>query len=287
MKPRGVLVATEPFASTELVALAQRIEGLGYESLWLPELLGREPFATAGFLLGHTSRLALGTAIANVYVRDANAMAQARQSLAELSGGRFMLGLGVSNAAFNQARGHGWQAPLTKMSAYFDTLSAARIDSPAGPRAPTYLAAHGPALQSLAATRADGIVTYLMPPEHTARARARIGATPALNAVAFFLAEPDPAVARRKARAALALYVRLDYYHREWRRLGFADADFADGGSDRLIDALVAWGDATALHARIAAYERAGASRVIVLPLGLRTRQGLDPRVLELLAPAG
>jgi probable F420-dependent oxidoreductase len=287
MAARGVLLATEPFASDALVPLARAIEGRGYESLWLPELFGREPFATAGFLLGCTERLALGTAIANVYARDAHAMAQAQRSLAELSGGRFLLGLGVSNASLNSARGHAWQPPLAKMAAYLDAMSAARLDGPVAPASATYVAAHGPKLQALGAGRADGIITYLMPPEHTMRARAHIGPAAALNAVAFFLAETDAANARRRARAALGMYVRLDYYHREWRKLGFVDADFADGGSDRLIDTLVAWGDERALQARFAAYERAGASRIIVLPLGLRTREGLDMRVLDALAPGG
>ncbi len=82
------------------------------------------------------------------------------------------------------------------------------------------------------------------------------------------------------------MYVRLDYYHREWRKLGFVDADFADGGSDRLIDTLVAWGDDTALRTRIAAFETAGATRVIVMPLAIQSKQGLDLRVLDALAPA-
>ena len=80
------------------------------------------------------------------------------------------------------------------------------------------------------------------------------------------------------------MYVRLDYYHREWRKLGFGDVDFADGGSDRLIDALVAWGDGDALNARIAAFEQAGATRVIVMPLGVQTKSVVDPRVLDALA---
>jgi hypothetical protein len=100
----------------------------------------------------------------------------------------------------------------------------------------------------------------------------------------MFLAEQDPLIARTKARAALKMYVRLDYYHREWRKLGFVEADFADGGSDRLIDTLVAWGDDAALRERVAAFESAGATRVILMPLGLRTKSGLDLRVLDALA---
>jgi len=285
MNQCGVLISTEQFQSAELVEFTRTLEARGYDSLWLPELFGREPVATAGYLLGRTERIAIATGIANVYVRDANAMAQARQSLAELSGGRFILGLGVSNAGLNAARGHAWQSPLQKMTTYLDALDAIKPASPAPAQpCPTYIAAHGPALQTLGARRTDGIITYLMPPEHTRQSRVRIGTAAALNAVAMFLAERDPTIARGKARAALKMYVRLDYYHREWRKLDFTDADFADGGSDRLIDMLVAWGDDDALRERASEFERAGATRVIVMPLGLLSKQGLDMRVLDVLA---
>jgi probable F420-dependent oxidoreductase len=283
----GILTSTEQFQSAALVDFAHALEARGYDSLWLPELFGREPIATAGYLLGRTQRICVATGIANVYVRDAHATAQARQTLAELSGGRFILGLGVSNAGLNTSRGHVWQSPLKKMSAYLDAMAAIDVAAPA-PAQPcaTYIAAHGPQLQQLGARRTDGIITYLMTPQHTQQSRERIGAAPALNVVAMFLAERDPAIARAKARAALKVYVRLNYYHREWRKLGFADADFADGGSDRLIDTLVAWGDDAALKARVAQFELAGATRVIVMPLGVVTKQGLDLRVLDALAPA-
>ena len=283
---RGVLLATEQFRAEELVKFAKMLEVTGYESLWLPDLFGREPMATAGYLLARTERIAIATGIANVYVRDAHVMAQTRQTLAELSGGRFILGLGVSNAGLNKSRGHVWQSPLGKLTAYLDALDAIRVASPPPQQqSPTYIAAHGPQLQMLGARRTDGVITYLMPPVHTLESRTRIGAAPALNVVAMFLAEQDPKVARAKARSALKMYVQLDYYHREWRKLGFVDADFADGGSDRLIDTLVAWGDRDALYERVAAFERSGATRVIVLPLGLQTKEGLDLRVLETLAP--
>ena len=287
MNRRGVLTATEQFQPAALVEFAQALDARGYDSLWLPELFGREPIATAGYLLGKTQRIAVATGIANVYVRDASAMAQARQTLAELSGGRFILGLGVSNAFLNESRGHTWQRPVKKMRSYLDALDAVTVASPAPPHpCPTYLAAHGPQLQGLGATRTNGIITYLMPPEHTRQSRARIGATPELNVVAMFLAETDPVVARRKARAGIKVYVGLDYYHREWRKLGFTDVDFADGGSDGLIDTLVAWGDERTLRDRIAAFEQAGATRVIVMPLGVQTKSGVDLRVLDALSVA-
>lgn len=284
---RGVILMTEQFRSAALADVVRSIEAMGFESLWLPELFGREPFATAGWLLGQTARITIATGIANVYVRDAHAMAQARHTLAELSGGRFVLGLGVSNAGLNTARGHVWEQPLPKLTAYLDALAKVEVTAPAAEApAPLYIAAHGPALQRLGAQRTDGIITYLMPPEHTRQARTRIGEGPALSAVAGFVFESDAAVARAKARTALAMYMKLDYYHREWRKLGYEDADFANGGSDRLIDALVAWGNADALNARVAEYANAGATRVIVMPFGLKTKAGLDPRVLEALAPA-
>jgi probable F420-dependent oxidoreductase len=285
MMQRGVLISTEQFNPAALVDFTKAIDARGYDSLWLPELFGREPIATAGYLLGKTERIAIATGIANVYVRDAHAMAQARHTLAELSGGRFMLGLGVSNAGLNTSRGHTWQAPLPKMTAFLDALDKAEVVAPAAPRCPTYIAAHGPQLQTLGAKRTDGVITYLMTPQHAQQTRERIGRSAALSVVAMFLAEQDPTVARAKARSALKMYVRLDYYHREWRKLGFVDADFADGGSDRLIDTLVAWGDDATLRTRIAAFENA-ATRVIVMPLAIQSKQGLDLRVLDALAPA-
>lgn len=281
----GVILMTEQFRSPELVDVVNHLESQRYTSVWLPELFGREPIATAGYLLGRTSSITIATGIANVYVRDAHATAQARHTLAELSDGRFMLGLGVSNIGLNQARGHEWQKPLGKMRAYLDAMAGVKVDAPApsGP-APLYIAAHGPQLQKLGAERTDGIITYLMPPEHTRESRARIGAGPTLSAVAAFIAESDPVIARTKARTALRMYMQLDYYHREWRKLGFTESDFTNGGSDALIDALVAWGDAAALKRRVMAYETAGASRVIVMPLAIKTRTGLDTTVFEQLA---
>ncbi len=160
MASRGVLTPTEPFAAEALVEFAHTVETRGYDSLWLPELFGREPIATAGFLLGRTQRIAVASGIANVYVRDANAMAQARQALAELSGGRFMLGLGVSNTGLNTSCGHTWQPPLEKMAAALDAMHTANVASPAPPQpCPTFIAAHGPLLQVLGARRTSGIIT--------------------------------------------------------------------------------------------------------------------------------
>ena len=123
-----------------------------------------------------------------------------------------------------------------------------------------------------------------MTPEHTRRSRARIGPKSELNVVCAMLAEQDSATARQVARSTLAVYLSLDYYHREWRKLGFTDDDFAGGGSDALIDTLVGWGDTAALEARIDAHVTAGANRVIVMSLdaggttpGMKTWEALAP----------
>lgn len=268
MSETGVLFFTDALDRRELCDYATRLETLGVHTLWLPELFGREPFSTAGYLLARTERLRVGTGIANVYARDAAASAAARRTLAELSDGRFSLGLGVSNVGLNRERGHTWSPPLEKLGAYFDALEKAPLISLAhDPPAPLYLAAHGPRLLKLAAERCDGALTYLMTPEHTRRARAALGSAKALHVTQMALLCADPERARKSARSAIQYYVGLDYYHRAWREQGFADNDFRDGGSDALVDALVAWGNADSVRARIGAQRDAGASQIIVVPL--------------------
>ena len=283
--PRGALALLDKHSITDTTAYVRSLQALGYDSFWIPELFGREPFVTAAHLLAHTSRIALATGIANIYVRDAHAIAQGRHTLAEMSAGRFILGVGVSNIALNNARGHVWQPPLAKMTAFLNELASIKVQSTApGAIAPLILAAHGPKLQRLGAERCHGILTYLMSVEHTRRSRARIGPAGELNVVCAMLAETDAVTARRIARDALAYYLTLDYYQREWRKLGYDDADFCNGGSDRLIDMLVGWGDAATLEARLAAHVEAGATRIIVMPidpapteLGMKTLQVLAP----------
>ena len=282
---RGVLAMLDKHGVTEITAYVRRLEEMSYDSFWIPELFGREPFVTAAHLLAHTSRIAVATGIANIYVRDAHAIAQGRHTLAELSAGRFILGVGVSNVPLNDARGHVWQPPLVKMTAFLDKLDPIKVQSAAAAAsAPLILAAHGPQLQRLGAERCNGILTYLMSVEHTRRSRERIGPEAELNVVCAMLAQTDAITARRVARSALSYYLTLDYYHREWRKLGFADADFCDGGSDRLIDMLVGWGDGATLEARLAAHVAAGATRVIVMPIDPAPTE-LEMKTLQALAP--
>lgn len=282
---RGVLALLDKHSADEMVAFVRRLEELRYDSFWIPELFGREPFITAAYLLAQTKRIALATGIANIYVRDAHAVAQSRHTLAEFYQGRFILGIGVSNIELNSARGHVWQPPLRKMQSFLDVLADINVQSAAPAAiAPLIVAAHGPQLQRLGAERCNGILTYLMSVEHTRRSRERLGRAAELNVVCAMLAETDAVIARRMARSALAYYLTLDYYHREWRKLGFKDADFDNGGSDALIDMLVGWGDKAALEARLAAHVEAGATRVIVMPIDPAPTE-LEMNTLEVLAP--
>ncbi len=261
----GILFNTDRMAGPDFVDYARRIEAAGIESVWLAELFGREPFAASGALLAATSTLRVGTAIANIYARDATAAAAASATLAELSGSRFELGLGVSNRGLNRARGHQWTAPAPRLEAYLQDVRAAKITIPTSTY-PIHVAAHGPRMLQVAAANADGVFTYVMNTEHTARTRAGI-ADGKLTPMVMCLLCPEPERARELCRKAIGFYVGLDYYHRAWRTLGFVDTDFADGGSDRLIDAIVAWGSIEDIKARLQAQAEAGADRVVVIPL--------------------
>ena len=282
----GVLFNTDRLKHSEFIHYAQRLEALGYESLWLPELFTRDPYAAAGYLLASTTRLKLATGIANIYGRDPLATVSASATLQELSEGRFILGLGVSNATLNQARGHQWQNPVTKLTDYLTAMSAVKLTC-AQPDFPVHVAAHGPKMLACAATLADGVNTYLMPAAHAKQAAGIIGPDKSLNTMLFCLDDPNPDTARHTARKALAYYMGLDYYHRAWRTFGFAADDFADGGSDRLIDAVVAWGDIQQINQRIQDQYDAGANRVVLIPIGAGQGGAPNWSLLESIAANG
>jgi probable F420-dependent oxidoreductase len=271
----------------ELAAHALRLEELGYDALWLPDLFGREIFVTAGFVLAHTTRLRVATGIANVYARDAMSAAQGARTLAELYGGRFILGLGVSHPHAAEMRGHTWISPVLKLRAYLEDIAVANVRSPEPSRAaPVYIAAHGPKLLGLAANSADGANTYLMPPEHTRQARIILRQDKALNVVLPCCLCQDEERARSIGRKGLSMYLGLPAYQRQWARFGFGEEDLKEGGSDRLIDTLIAWGDEGAIRERIASHMEAGANRIVIIPYNPeRMSAGPDWKLLETLAP--
>jgi probable F420-dependent oxidoreductase len=283
----GVLAFADVLDPAALAAYAQRLEELGYASVWLPDVMGREIFVSAGYLLAHTSRIRVATGIAHVYGRDAVTTAQAARSLAELYGGRFELGLGVSHPQAAEAHGETWLPPVRKLRSYLADVAAAEFLAPPPPaRIRTFIAAHGPKLLALAAKSCDGANTYLMPLEHTREARSILGPEKELNVVLPCCLCEDEKHARRIARRSTAIYRELPAYQTLWARLGFAADDVADGGSDRLVDTLVAWGSEAAIRERIAAIREAGASRVIALPYNPEQKGGVPHwPLLEALAP--
>jgi len=262
------------------------LEELGWGSLWSWEVFGREALTNAGLLLCATRQLVVGTGIANIWARDPVAMAAAQRTLAEAYPGRFVLGIGVSHAPIVDARGHRYERPLERMRAYLDAMDAAPWQGPPLQEAPVrVLAALGPRMLELAAERSAGALTYHAAPEATAWARSILGSGPVLAVEQAVVVERDPATARRIAREFLAFYFTLPNYVRAWERAGFEPGDLADGGSDRLVDAVVAWGSPDAIADRVDAHLEAGADHVCLQVLD-RDPNALPMEAWRALAPA-
>lgn len=258
---------TDRMSGVLLKDFGKEIESIGIDTLWLPELFGREPFATAAHLLSVTKRLRVGTGIANIYARDATAAAAGAHTLSEFSSGRFILGLGVSNSGLVRARGHDWEPPVEKLADYVQAVRSAELSILQDHALEIHVAAHGPKMLRTLSGLVDGVSTFLQTPTHTAETRKLIGPSVSLNVTQMCLLMDDPTEARRLARRALAFYIGLDYYHRAWRNLGFQEDDFKGGGSDRLIDALVAWGDPETISLRLKEHLDVGATEMVVIPL--------------------
>jgi probable F420-dependent oxidoreductase len=246
--------------------VAAEVEELGYGAIWIPDAVGRDPLVHAALLLGGTSRIAVGTGIAQIYGRDPMTMTGGWKTISEAFPGRFVLGLGVSHQPMVEGlRGQTYGPPLTAMREYLERMDTAMYVA-AEPTEPPrrVLAALGPKMLALAAERADGAHPYNVPPEHTARAREILGPEKLLAPEQAVLLETDPVEARRIGRGHMAIYLDLPNYMNNLRRFGITDDDIADGGSDRLVDTLVAWGDVDAVRARVQAHLDAGADHVAV-----------------------
>ncbi len=251
---------------------AQDIEAMGFPVLWINETTGRDPFVLATMLLSATSTLKLATGIANVYARDAVTMSACQKTLAEAFPGRFLLGLGVSSPVLvERVRKHSYGKPLSYLKAYMEEMDAAPFTSVAPTDDPgRVLAALGPRMLELSATRANGAHPYLTTPDHTRQAREIIGPDALLAPEQMVILETDPEAARGIGRAALSFYLRAPGYLSNLGRLGFTDQDWADpkAASDRLVDALVAWGDIDTIARRVAEHHEAGADHVCLQVLG-------------------
>ena len=240
---------------------ARELEQLGYGALWYRN--HPESFALASDLLDATQHVVVATGIASIWTHPASEAAAATRDLSERHPGRFLLGLGVSHAHLvnrgdSQSK---YSKPMQHMIEYLDALDNGPAPVPAEQRV---LAALGPRMLELARDRSAGAHPYLVTPEHTRRARQVLGEGKLLAPEQAVVVESHPAEARRIARKHLATYLQAPNYRNNWVRLGFTEEDFANGGSDRLVDELVAWGDVEVIQKRIAAHHQSGADHVCI-----------------------
>jgi probable F420-dependent oxidoreductase len=269
--------AFEQQPAGKVKAAVAELEQLGYGAVWFSEGFGRESLTQAGLLLSASSHIVVSTGITNIYGRDPVTAAAAQKALSEAYPERFVLGLGVSHIPLvEQLRGTTYQKPVAKMSSYLDAIDKAPYGSIAPAKTYRVLAALGPKMLELAARRSDGAHTYNVTPEHTKSARQILGKDPLLCVEQAAVLESDPVKARKIARAFLALYLTLPNYTNNFLRFGFTQEDCKGEGSDRLIDAIVAWGDVDAIRSRIHAHLAAGADHVCIQVLSA------DPKSLPM-----
>lgn len=283
----GVFTFTDPLDGTQLAELAERVEALGYAALWYPEAFNYETFGLGGYLLEHSRKLIVASGIANIYARDPAASVMGHNTLNRLYGNRFVLGLGVSHAPLvSDLRGHDYARPLATMRQYLDDMDKAWEafgGAPDGKQ--VVLAALGPKMSKLSAEQTLGAFPYNITPDQVALSRSAMGSAGALICEQKVCLCEDPAKARAAARAALAPYLPLPNYFKNWFRLGFDQSDLADGGSDRLMDAMVLWGDAAQIKAGLQAYLDKGADQVVIQPIRPDGQPGPDWQALEALKP--
>ena len=282
-------INTIGYTTADLLGLAGRLERLGYGTLWINDGMGCDPMVLASRLLAGTERLQIATGVCNVYSRDPTMMVGAQYGLNEQSGGRFLLGVGVSHPFIVEGmRGHRYGKPLQTMRAYLEAMRAIDYTGPQPPEKPlTVIAALGPKMLELAAELADGAHPFSTTPEHTAKAREILGPDKLLFVEQKVMLETDAAKARAVGRGLASGLAGIPNYRRNFLRMGFTEDDFENGGSDRLADALLAWGDEAAIRQRIQEHWDAGADQVCiqVMPRGGARLTAEDEKTYEVLAP--
>lgn len=273
----GVWGHLDGLPAADLGPYVARVEALGYGILWVPETVGREPFSLLATAAAATRALRLGTSIASIWARDAVTMRCSALGLQELSGGRFVLGLGVSHHHLTEkVRGHRYERPLTRMREYLAAYRAAPYRGPIHaeqPEPPVIIAALRERMLELAAHETDGAFPYLVTPARVRWMRDRLDAVratsrPLLAVTVPVVLETDAPAARAAARRYLTPYLRTPNYRASWTEQGFEQGDWENPGSDPLVDAMVAWGDAVRLLDRVSEMREAGADHVALIPLG-------------------
>ncbi len=240
---------------------AAELDELGYNAIWIPDV-GGDVLGSVETLLRSTPRLVVATGILNVWMQDPAEVAGRRASWTADWQRRFVLGLGVSHAPLID-HGHPgrYEKPFSKMVEFLDALDGAEVPFPSDARV---LAALRPRMLGLARDRAAGVHPYFVPPEHVARAREILGPDAMIAVEQAVVRDRDPSTARATARRHTATYVNLPNYTNNLRDFGFGDDDFAENGSDRLVDAIVAWGDLDTIGRRVSAMRDAGADQVCI-----------------------
>jgi probable F420-dependent oxidoreductase len=238
---------------------AAELDALGYSALWVPDV-GGDVLTSVEHLLDATSFASIATGVLNIWMHEPSEIASRRASWSDNWQQRFVIGLGVSHAVLIDLNEAGrYTKPYSKMVAYVDDL-----DRSGFPRDARLLAALGPRMLGLARDRAAGAHPYFVPVEHIAHAREILGTGPIIAAELAVVLDANPSSARETARRHTQVYVTLPNYTNNLRRFGFGDNDFADKGSDKLVDAIVAWGTTDTVAARVQAMREAGANHVCI-----------------------
>ncbi|MFJ9714055.1 TIGR03620 family F420-dependent LLM class oxidoreductase [Streptomyces sp. NPDC101234] len=257
--------------ATRIRESVRELEELGWQTLWIPELLGRDAFTHAGYLLSSTERLRVVNGIAQIWSRGAQWAYGAGLLLADAYPDRHVLGLG-----YGGGQGPGTK-PLAAMTAYLDEMDALQSPNPL-PETPMrrIMAAYGPKMLELAARRTAGATTYHVNVAHTAQAREILGPDTFLGVEHAVLFESDPDKARAIAREHLHIYLNTPYNIAKFRRLGYTEEEIA-GGSDRIVDDLVFWGDLDTVVEKLQGHVGAGADHVAVQVIGIRPGESAMP----------
>ena len=242
----------------------REMERLGYGTLWYGEALAQEAFARGAIFLAATERLVIASGIANIWARDAAAMANGGRTLIEAWPGRFILGIGVSHAPLVRMRGHAYERPYSAMREYLDAMDAAPWRGPETEVPPIVLAALGPRMVGLAGERTAGAYPYFTTTAHIREVRGILGPEPFLAADLPVVLAGDLAAARAIGDRHLSFYLGSANYRNNLLRIGWSEGDLETPGSDALFEAIVAWGDLDRIGDRVRERFEAGADQVVL-----------------------
>jgi probable F420-dependent oxidoreductase len=249
----------------DLRAAVAEIQQIGFGTIWLGESVAREPFAGAAVILAATNHVTVATGIANIYARDATAMMNGARTLAEAWPSRFVLGIGVSHIPLVEARGHQYERPVSAMRAYLEAMENAPYRPPMpNPPPPILLAALGVKMLQLARQRTAGAHPYFVPVEHTLEARGVLGEDRILAPEVAVVFAQNREAARATGDRYLRTYLNLENYRRNLARMGWPNDELAPPGSDRIFDAVVAWGPDEEIARKVQLHHEAGANHVAI-----------------------